>query len=360
MKKSISIGRHTISEESQPFVIAEAGVNFYDIAATKNISPLEAAKLMIKEASRAKVDAIKFQTYKADKIASKFSPAYWDTSKESTDSQYKLFQKFDHFDEKEYQQLAAYAAEQNIIFLSTPFDLDAVDMLDPLVPAFKIASADITNIPLLKKVATKKKPVFFSTGASTLDEVKQAIDVMTQEGNTEVIPLHCTLSYPTAFEDANLRMITHLQEKFPRHFVGYSDHTTPDEGSLVLVAASVLGAKVIETHFTLDKTLPGNDHYHALDADDMVKLMERLKFVYQILGKAEKEVVESEQQSRLYARRSIVAVREIAEGTTITEDMLVMKRPGTGIPPTDLEKVIGKKAKHNIEEDKPLEWEDLH
>lgn len=357
--KVIKIDNKTISESSKPFIVAEVGVNYYDIAKKENIEPIEAAKLMVKKAANACADAIKFQTYKAEKLVSKYSPAYWDTTKESTKSQYELFKKYDKFGEEEYRELAQYAKEKKIIFMSTPFYKEAIDFLDDLMSVFKISSSDITNIPFIKSIAEKQKPIFLSTGASTIDEIKEAVNTIESEGNKQIVIMHCILNYPTEYEDVNLGMIKHLRSVFPTYLMGYSDHTLPDPNMVVLTTAVLLGARVIEKHFTLDKSLKGNDHYHSMDPEDLRKFMNNLELLKKIAGKNKKEPIESESLARKYARRSIVAKITIPENSIITEDMLTFKRPGTGISPKFLDKVIGKKAKGDIKEDEIIKWEDI-
>ena len=356
--KRLKINGREVSEES-PFIVAEAGVNYYDIAEKLGITPLEAAKLMIEEAAKAGADAIKFQTYKAEKLASKYSPAYWDTSKEKTKSQYELFKKFDKFGEKEYIELAEYAKFQNIIFMSTPFDNEAVDFLNDLMPVFKIASSDVTNIPFIRYIAKKGKPIFLSTGASTIEEIKEAVKTIEAEGNREIVIMHCILNYPTLYEDANLGMILHLKKEFPQYLIGYSDHTLPDKCMITLTTAVILGASVIEKHFTLDKSLEGNDHYHSMDPRDLRIFVENIKLITKIIGKTTKEPLPSEEKARKFARRSIVANKFIPKGTVITEDMLAIKRPGIGIPPNFFEKLIGRVAKKDINEDEIILWDFL-
>lgn len=357
--KTIKLNNKTISEKSKPFIIAEVGVNYYDIAKKENIEPIEAAKLMIKDAANAGADAIKFQTYKAEKLVSKYSPAYWDVIKESTTSQYELFKKYDKFEEDGYSELAKYAKERKIIFMSTPFDNEAVDFLDALMPVFKISSSDITNIPFIKYIAKKQKPIFLSTGASTIDEIKEAVSTIENEGVNQVVIMHCILNYPTKYEDANLGMIKDLKKTFPDYLVGYSDHTLPDLSMLVLTTTVLFGARVIEKHFTLDKSLKGNDHYHSMDPEDLRRFVDNSDLLEKIIGKEIKEPLESESSARKYARRSIVAKIDISGDTIITEDMITFKRPGTGISPKFLEKVIGKIAKRDIGKDKVIEWKDI-
>ena len=358
-KRIVIDSKREISDDSPPFIVAEVGVNYYDIAKKENIEPIEAARLMVEEAAKAGADAIKFQTYKADKLASKYSPAYWDTNKEYKKNQYDLFKQYDKFGENEYKELSQYAKLKNIIFMSTPFDEESADFLEPLMPIFKISSSDITNIPLIKHIAKKNKPIFLSTGASTIDEIRDAIKTIEKEGNRQIAILHCILNYPTRYENANLNMIRDIQINFPEYLVGYSDHTLPDECMLVLITAMALGAKIIEKHFTLDKSLPGNDHYHSMDTEDLKNLVNNIKLVYKILGKDKKEPIESEKKAIKYARRSIVATRDIPKNSIIDESMLTFKRPGTGISPKHLNEVIGKKTKIDIKKDEIIRWDDI-
>jgi sialic acid synthase SpsE len=344
----ISIGNTTISRNFQrPYIIAEAGVN--------HEGDFAKAKLMIDQAASAGLDAIKFQTYKADKLASKNSPAYWDTTKEATLSQHELFEKYDSFEAEDYLELARYAKARGIQFLSTPFDLEAVELLAPVMPAFKIASADITNFPLLEKIASYSKPILLSTGASLVSEIWEAIEFLSDCGNKEIALLHCVLNYPTPLKNANLGMIKNMQDLFPNVVFGYSDHTPSEYILEVLPAAWLMGANVIEKHFTFDKTLSGNDHYHAMDEADAKSFVRYCDNVLQAMGSFEKRFLESEQISRKNARRSLVAARDISVGEIVSEDMLAIKRPGTGLPPKFLSSLIGSKASIDIPEDTILQ-----
>ncbi|WP_461462860.1 N-acetylneuraminate synthase family protein [Methanobrevibacter sp.] len=342
--------------KNEPFLIGEIGVNYYDIANLKNISNMEAAKLMVKEAKDAGCDGVKFQTYKAETIASRNSPAYWDLNEEPTTSQFELFKKFDSFGYEEYKELAEYCKEIGIMFLSTPFDYDSIDYLDELMDVYKISSSDLNNTPFIKKILTKNKPIIISTGASTMEEVKNTINLIEKtNSNVDIGILHCVLSYPTDYLDANLLMIKNLKDSFPQYEIGYSDHTKPDSKMLTLTTAYLYGASIIEKHFTLDKSLKGNDHYHAMDPDDIRVFKENIKFIKTINGQYNKEPLECETQSRLQARRSIVASRDILEGTIITEEDLTFKRPGSGISPDKINSVIGKTATANIKADDILD-----
>lgn len=333
------------------YIISEIGVNYYDIAKKQNISNIEAAKLMIKEAKAAGTDAVKFQTYKAEKIASKFSPSYWDTSEEGTTSQYELFKKFDHFGEEEYTELSRYCKEIGVEFMSTPFDFEAADYLDDLMDIYKISSSDLTNLPFIEHIAKKNKPIILSVGASNEDEITTAVEVITNNNPHKLTLLHCVLEYPTPLEDANLNKIVSLKNRYTDMIIGYSDHTKPLESCDVIKTAFNLGSVVIEKHFTLDKSLPGNDHYHAMDPSDLRKIVDSLEFLKKIRGSYELRCLDTESVARQNARRSIVAVRDIKSGEVITEDMIAFKRPGHGISPDRVDEIIGKTAVMNISED---------
>lgn len=340
----------------KPFLIAEIGVNFYDIAKKEGISDMDAAKLMISESKRCGVDAVKFQSYKADNIASRNSPAYWDLSEEPTTSQFELFKKFDKFGAEEFRELAEYCQSVGIMFLSTPFDFESVDYLDEFMSVYKISSSDLTNIPFIKYIASKNKPILLSTGASTLVEIKQAVDAIEEVSTVDIAIMHSIFSYPTSYEDANLLMIKNLEEYFPDYEIGYSDHTKPDENMVVLTTAYNYGATIIEKHFTLDKTLQGNDHYHAMDSQDVAKFLDNVRFLAKINGMKNKQPLICESSARREARRSIVASRDIKKGEEISDDDITFKRPGTGIYPSKIDEVIGKVAKEDIPEDTLLDF----
>ena len=343
----------------RPFLIGEIGVNFYDIAKKENITPMDAAKLMIKEAKNAGIDAVKFQTYKAEKIASRNSPAYWDLDEEPTTSQFELFKKFDTFGPEEYRELAEYCREVGIMFLSTPFDFEAIDFLDDLMDVYKISSSDLTNIPFIKAIALKNKPIILSTGASTLKEIKEAVNAIEEVSNVDIGLMHCVLSYPTKDEDANLLMIKDIKEQFEGYDIGYSDHTKPDDKMLILTTAYLYGANIIEKHFTLDKTLTGNDHYHAMDVEDVKTFNENIELINKIKGKKVKQPLVCESLSRKEARRSIVASKDIKKGEEITRNNITFKRPGTGISPSKVDDIIGMNANEDITEDTLLTYEML-
>ena len=342
---------------NKPYLIAEMGVNFYDTAKSLNIEPIEAAKLYIDKAAEAGVDCAKFQSYKANTIVSKNSPAYWDTTKEPTKTQYELFLKHDSFGEKEYRELCDYTHEKGLDFTSTPFDYASVDYLEDKVDFYKISSSDLSNIPFIRYIGSKGKPVYISVGAAYLSEVDEAIRNLKEVGCKEIVIFHCVLSYPTDPKDANLRVIETLKKNFPDVKVGFSDHVAPDEGMITLATAYLLGAEVIEKHFTLDKTLPGNDHYHAGDPEDFRKAIANFKLIDSILGSAEKTVLDCELVPRREARRSLVLTRDMKKGEVISEKDIMAKRPGTGISPQYTEIVVGRKILQDLAEDTVLTWD---
>jgi len=338
-------------------LIAEIGVNYYDIAVERNITPMEAAKLMIDRAVAAGIHAVKFQTYKAETLASKNSPYYWDIKEEPTDSQYKLFKKFDAFGKKEYEELAAYCESKSIEFLSTPFDIESADYLEPLMNVYKISSSDLNNLNFVEYQAKKNKPIILSVGASNADEIRRSVKVIRKHNNQPLVLLHCVLEYPTPYEHANLEKIVTLKKEFPDLIIGYSDHTKPDSDYQVLKTAYNLGATVIEKHYTLNKNLKGNDHYHAMDDADARKIIDGIDFIDKIRGKGDLVCLESEKKARENARRSLVAAKDIKKGEKITADMLTWKRPGTGINADRYEEILGKIASVDILEDTVLQEE---
>lgn len=333
------------------------GVNFYDTAKALKISPMEAAKMYIDAAAEAGIDCVKFQSYKADTIVSKNSPAYWDKTKEPTKTQYELFLKYDSFGETEYKELCNYTHEKGMDYTSTPFDYASADYLEPMVDFYKISSSDLSNLPFIRHIGTKRKPVILSVGASYLSEVEEAVRALKDSGCGDITLLHCVLSYPTDPKNANLRIIETLKKVFPDIKVGFSDHVAPDDTMMTLAAAYLLGAEVIEKHFTLDKTLPGNDHYHAGDPEDFKKAIINFRWIDMILGSPEKTVLECELIPRREARRSLVLTRDMMAGEVIQSEDLMPKRPGTGISPIYTDIVLGRKVIRDLSEDTILTWD---
>lgn len=348
----VRLGSRVIERWGPAYVIAEVGVN--------HEGDLDKAIALVEAAARAGADAVKFQTYKADLLAIRDSPSYWDREKEPTATQHELFAKYDALGRDDYRVLASRCSDLGIDFISTPFDLQAVDDLDPLVPYFKIASADITNVPLLRRVAKTGKPVVLSTGAATVEEIQRAIELIESAGGGDVVLLQCVLSYPTPDEAARLSVITDLAARFPDHVIGLSDHTVPDGPPTALVAAYALGAVVIEKHFTLDRKLPGNDHYHAFDESALRDAVDELARAHALIGPAQtKTPTPEEAAARVFARRSIVAGADIPSGAELTQDVLICKRPGVGISPERWDEVVGSTAARDIGADQPLVEDDI-
>lgn len=340
-------------------LIAEVGVNYYDIAKEMGIGNMEAAKLMVLEAKNAGIHAVKFQTYKAETLAAKESPFYWDITEEPTRSQYELFKKFDAFGEAEYRELYQYCEEIGIEFLSTPFDIQSADYLCDMMNIYKISSSDLSNLPFITYIAQKGKPIILSIGASELEEIERAVETIRRYNSRELILMHCVLEYPTPLDHANLNKIVSLRQQFPDVYVGYSDHTKPTEQMEIIQTAYTLGATVVEKHFTLNKTLKGNDHYHAMDPSDAKRILQAIEHLDAIRGSYELRCLDSEQTARKNARRSLVALTDIPQGAAITREMLTFKRPNSGISPSDIERVIGQKAAQTIAADTVLQWDML-
>ena len=342
---------------SKPYVIAEMGVNFYDTAKVMGITPLEAAKLYIDKAAEAGIDCAKFQSYKAETIAAKNSPSYWDLNENPITSQFELFKGLDHFNKEDYQELCDYTHSKGMDFTSTPFDYASADYLESMVDFYKIASADCSNLPFVRHIAEKGKPVMLSVGACYLSEVDEAVRVIRDAGCKNLTLLHCVLSYPTKPQDANLRVIQTLKQDFPDLKVGYSDHVAPDPTMQTLSTAYMLGAEVLEKHFTLDKTLTGNDHFHAGEPEDFKKAIANFRWIDSTLGSAEKTVLECELIPRKEARRSLVLTRAMKAGEIIHKEDLMPKRPGTGISPKYADIVVGRAIKKDLDEDTILTWD---
>lgn len=330
----------------QPYIIAEAGVNHEGC--------MDTAKRLIEEAKEGGADAIKFQTYKANTIASKDSPAYWDTTKEPTKSQYELFTKNDKFWKSEMIELKKYCDTIDIEFMSTPFDIESATFLNDLMSVFKISSSDLTNKPFIEFICDFNKPIILSTGASNLAEITESVSWIEKKGN-QLALLHCVLNYPTPDINANLGMIFDSKNKFSDKIIGYSDHTLPKDMK-VCELATLLGSVIIEKHFTHDKTLPGNDHYHAMDKDDLKTFKSNLNKTFEILGNFKVQALEEEESARLNARRSLVALQSISHGQKIRKENLTFKRPAHGISPKYIDEIVGKVALVDISEDDVLKW----
>lgn len=317
---------------SRIYIIAEAGVN--------HNGSLELAKRLVRAAAEAGVDAVKFQTFKADTLVSRDAPKA-DYQKQTTDaaeSQYQMLKKLE-LSEESHRELKALCAQLGVAFLSTPFDITDIPFLSALdMPFFKVPSGAITDLPYLRAINEQKKPVLLSTGMATEDEVAAALKLLP---DCEVTLLHCTTEYPCPYDDVNLKAMQALKARFGLP-VGYSDHT---QGIEVSVAAAALGASVIEKHFTLDRTMEGPDHKASLEPGELRALVTSVRHVADALsGDGTKTPVEAERVIASVARKSIVAKRDIAGGEIFSADNLATMRPGTGISPMRWDEVIGRTA----------------
>jgi len=333
---------------NKTFIIAEAGVN--------HNGNLEMARQLIDAAVAAGADAVKFQTFKAEKIIAGNAPKahYQQETTDSDESQLEMVKKLE-LDEAAHIQLYQYCQIKGILFLSTPFDLESIDLLSRLgLEIFKIPSGEITNLPYLRKLGALKKRIILSTGMANLGEIKNALDVLTESGTPleNVSVLHCNTEYPTTFEDANLKAMLTIKNAFHGIAVGYSDHTN---GIEVAIAAVAMGAAVIEKHFTLDRSLPGPDHKASLEPDELKAMVKAIRNIEKALGDGIKRPSPSEVKNKSVARKSIVAATTIEKGEMFNEQNITVKRPGTGISPMFWDEIIGRRATKPYLRDEQIE-----
>ena len=332
-------------------IIAEAGVN--------HNGDINIAKKLVDAAADAGVDYVKFQTFKADKLVNKDAKQA-DYQIENTgvvESQYQMLKRLELTDEN-HHILIDYCDKKGVKFLSTAFDFESIEFLKDKLDFYKIPSGEITNLPYLIKVAKLKLPIVMSTGMANMQEVKEALAVLIAHGinKEDVTILHCNTEYPTPMKDVNLLAMKTIEKELGVE-IGYSDHTL---GIEIPISAVTLGATVIEKHFTDTKGLKGNDHFHSIDKKDLIKFRKNIDLLNKIDGVSKKrEVLKSEKKSRINARRSIVARNNISKGEKFTFNNLIMKRPGFGISPTKIFKVIGKTARKNISEDSIINFKDI-
>lgn len=325
-------------------IIAEIGVN--------HNGSMDIAKKLIDVAKESGADIVKFQTAKLDSLVSKkakmadYQKENIGVEKSQKEMLRELLLSFEDF-----QKLADYCKTVGIQFLSTPFDIESIEFLDNLQEIWKVPSGEITNYPYLVKIAKTQKKIILSTGMSTIDEVHQAVELLSDKGAKDIILLHCTTDYPTAMEDVNLNAMLTLKNEFNRP-VGYSDHT---RGIEVSVAAVAMGATVIEKHFTLDKNMSGPDHKASLEPDELKALVTAIRNVEKAKGCFEKKPTEAEMKNRSVARKSIVAARNIKKGEILSENNVTTKRPGNGVSPMLWNQIIGKPAIKDFYEDDLIE-----
>lgn len=328
-------------------IIAEAGVN--------HNGSYELAIKMVDEAKRAGANYVKFQTAKPELVISTFAPKaeYQKETTGAAESQLEMCKAI-HLPLTDYKPLKEYCDKVGIGFMSTPFDLVSIDVLEPLdMDYYKIPSGEITNLPYLRKIASKHRPVILSTGMCEVEEVEAALQVLEQGGvkRSDIIVLHCNTEYPTPMADVNLRAMDDLRRSLGVE-VGYSDHT---KGIEVPIAAVALGATVIEKHFTLDKTMEGPDHKASLEPDELKAMVDAIRNIEQALGDGHKHVSPSERKNMDIARKSIVAARDIRKGEVLTEENITTKRPGNGISPMRWDSVIGTTAIRDFGYDELIE-----
>lgn len=339
--KTINFCQRTIGRDHPTFIIAEIGVN--------HNGDMELAKKMITAAKKAGADCAKFQTFKAKEVVTQDAPKA-DYQLETTDvgeSQAKMLEALE-LESTDWKELKALCDELGIAFLSTPYNLADADLLAGIgVDGFKIASGQAVEPFFLDHVARQGKPVFLSTGMCTMAEVDEAVRTIREAGNEEIVVLQCTTNYPSRIQDANLRAMKTMQKAFGLP-VGYSDHT---RGTTTTIAAVSLGACVVERHFTLDKSLPGPDHSSSMEPDEFAEMVCAVRDTEASLGDGRKEPSEAEKRNIQGMRRSLVATRDLPEGTIITADDLSAKRPATGLKPMFFEHLVGKRTRKHIEKD---------
>lgn len=329
------------------FIIAEAGVN--------HNGSIGIAKKLIDVAAETGADAVKFQTFKAENMVSRFA-AKADYQKKTTDadeSQLDMIKRLE-LNEDAHKELMDYGRNKGIIFLSSPFDLESIDLLNKLgIEIFKIPSGEITNLPYLRKIGRLKKKVILSTGMADLGEIGNAINVLTEYGTRkdDITVLHCNTEYSTPFEDVNLNAMLTIRDAF-KVKVGYSDHTP---GIEVPVAAVALGATIIEKHFTIDKDMKGPDHKASLEPDELKAMVHAIRNIEKALGNGIKKPSSSEMKNIQVVRKSIVAAKDIKKGEVFGEDNITVKRPAGGISPMEWDNILGKRAKRDFRGDELIE-----
>ncbi len=341
--------KSVLEEDRSPaYLIAEIGVN--------HNGSLELALKSIEAAKSAGADAVKFQTFRTENLVTKYAQMAEYQSENLNDhtsqNQFDMLKKIE-LSFNDFIILQKKCLDLDIDFLSTPFDEESAEFLHSInINAFKIGSGDMNNIPLLKKISAYKTPILLSTGMATLEEVRESLAVITE---SPVALLHCTSDYPAPLADVNLLAMKTMQNEFGT-VVGYSDHT---DGVEVSVAAVSLGAKIIEKHFTLDKSLPGPDHKASMTPEQFTNLVRSIRNVELALGDGIKRCMPSEENTKLVARKSIVAARQIHSGEFITAKDLKVKRPGNGLAPKHIDDLVGKMAKESIDMDQLVLWDDV-
>jgi len=346
--KQIQINNKTIGKDSPCFIIAEAGVN--------HNGKISNAKKLIDIARNAGADAVKFQTFTSENVVTPNtkSAEYQVKNIGKTVTQLEMIKAFE-LGYNDFIKLKEYCDKKEIIFLSTPHSFDAIDFLENLVPFYKFGSGDLTNIPSIKHAAKKQKPIILGTGMAIMEEIKHAINAIKRTGNNQIIILHCTTNYPCPLDEVNLNVLQTLRKELDC-IIGYSDHTM---GLTVPIMAVSLGACVLEKHFTLNRNLEGPDHEASLEPEELKKLVKTIRDVEKAMGSFEKKPTKSELKIMNIVRKSIVSSTKLSKGLVIKKEHLAIKRPGIGIQPNELAKLIGKKTKKIIEKNTMLSWDDV-
>jgi N-acetylneuraminate synthase/N,N'-diacetyllegionaminate synthase len=347
--RDIKIGERLIGKNYPVFIIAEAGVN--------HNGDIVLAKKLIDVAVESGADAVKFQTFDPKTLVTKDASQadYQAENIGNKETQYEMLDRL-KLKREYHKELQQYAKEKNIIFCSTPFSDSDVDFLDELgIPFFKIGSSDTNNLPLLKYIAEKNKPMIVSTGMSDMEDILEAVSIIRKSGNEDIVILHCTTQYPTPTYEVNLHAMLTMKEKCDV-LVGYSDHT---KGIEVPIASVAMGACVIEKHFTLDKNMEGPDHKASLEPDELKEMVRMIRNIEKALGAKEKKPSEITMKVAEVAQKSIISNKDIKAGSVIKKEDLIIKRPGTGIEPKHLEDMIGKEALVDISKDSLIKWEYL-
>ena len=364
----VRIGEKLIGPHQPCFIIAEAGVN--------HNGDINLAKKLIVEAAKAGADVVKFQTFKAEQVTTKHSPtAAYQKKNVGEDNQWALLRPLE-LKEEAYPELIAECKKNNILFMSTPHGhIDSAEFLKDKVPAWKVGSGDLTNLPFLKHLGKTNMPIILSTGMATITEIKEAVETIEVTGNKQMIILQCTTNYPCPDEEANVAAMLDIQNNFPDYPIGFSDHTL---GIDACVLAAAMGATVLEKHFTLDRTMPGPDQQNSLEPDELKQMVDKVRQIQKmsedqrqkmiaamprakaLLGSDKKMPLPSELVIAEMARKAVIAAADIPVGITITAEMLTIKRPAKGgLAPKMISTIIGKTAKRDIAADTQLKPEDF-
>ncbi|MCA9062946.1 MAG: N-acetylneuraminate synthase [Planctomycetaceae bacterium] len=349
LPQTISISDRLVGDGQPCFVIAEAGVN--------HNGRLDLALRSIDAAAEAGADAVKFQTFRADRIVTRSAPQarYQQQNMGTEQSQYDMLKALELTDDN-HHAIVQHCRDRGVLFMSTPFDEQSASFLQSLdMQVFKMPSGEITNLPFLRHVARFGRPMIISTGMSTLGEVEAAVNAVEEAGNSQIILLHCVSNYPAPPHEVNLRAMLTMKAAFG-YLTGYSDHTL---GTEVGIASAALGACVLEKHYTLDRSLPGPDHAASAEPAELQQLIRGIRNVESALGNGQKRPSASEMDTAKVARKSLVAAIDIAEGTQLTDDMIAVRRPGTGLPPAMKPHLLNRRIKVSLAAGDLLQLEDV-